>query len=308
MTSRTLNVPLVSRPGPGPVRASLLRSLELRIRRRIDALVPGDYRSLMLGDGVELAQIRPYEIGDDIRAIDWNVTARTGEPHVRLRVAERALTTWILIDVSRSMSFGTQDRTKADVAEGALLAIARLATAGANRLGAIAFANDASVALPTTGDRRRMLPLAEAVDRAWAPAPAAGTGFAAAFELADRLSRRPGAVVVVSDFRGPTTWKPALSRLARRHHVLALEILDEREQRLVDAGDLALVDPETGGDLLVDTSDANVRRRFAEAADAERSDVRRALRAAGADHVTLTTSGDWLRSLAAFLNKRRRPR
>ena len=262
MTSRTLNLPLVSRPGPGPVRASLLRSLELRIR-----------------------------------AIDWNVTARTGEPHVRLRVAERALTTWILIDVSRSMSFGTQDRTKADVAEGALLAIARLATAGANRLGAITFANDASVALPTTGDRRRMLPLAEAVDRAWAPAPAAGTGFAAAFELADRLSRRPGAVVVVSDFRGPTTWKPALSRLARRHHVLAL-----------DAGDLALVDPETGGDLLVDTSDAEIRRRFAEAADAERGDVRRALRAAGADHVTLTTSGDWLRSLAAFLNKRRRPR
>jgi uncharacterized protein (DUF58 family) len=299
---------IVSRPGPGPVRPSLLRSLELRIRKRIDALVPGDYRSLMLGEGVELAQIRPYEIGDDIRAIDWNVTARTGEPHVRLRVAERALTTWILIDVSRSMSFGTQDRTKADVAEGALLAIARLATAGANRLGAITFSSDASVALPTTGDRRRMLPLAEAVDRAWEPAPRTATGFAAAFELADRLSRRPGAVIIVSDFRGPTTWTRALSRLAQRHHVLALEILDEREQRLVDAGDIALVDPETGDDLLVDTSDAEIRRRFAEAADAERRDVRRALRAAGADHVTLTTSGDWLRALAAFLNKRRRPR
>jgi uncharacterized protein (DUF58 family) len=296
------------RPGPGPVRSALVRTIELRVRRRIDALVPGDFRSLMLGDGVELAQIRPYELGDDVRRIDWSVTARTGEPHVRLHVAERALTTWVLVDVSPSMAFGTQDRTKADVSEGALLAISRLATAGANRLGAITFGRGATLALPPTGDRRQMLPLIESIEADRSTAGGGATAFSEAFELADRVCRRPGAVVVISDFRGPVQWSGPLSRLAQRHHVLALEVLDEREQRLVDAGEIVLVDPETGADVVVDTSDADLRRRFADAADADRADVRRALRASGAEHVVLTTSGDWLRALAGFLNKRRRTR
>jgi uncharacterized protein (DUF58 family) len=293
--------------GLRPIPPSLLRALDLRIRRRVDALVPGDFRSLFVGEGVELAQIRPYIVGDDVRAIDWNVTARIGQPHVRLRVAERALTTWLLLDVSASMSFGTQDRTKAEVANGAVLAISYLATTGANRLGTIAFSHGAQVALRPTGDRRRVMHLLESIAdgerRGGGP-----TTLDAAFRYAERVSRRPGAVVVVSDLRGPIEWRRSLSRLSQRHHVLVLEVLDEREQRLVAGGVMAFSDPETGRELRVDTSDPALRRAFADAADAERASVRHAVRASGAEHVALQTSGDWLRSLAVFLNKRRRVR
>jgi uncharacterized protein (DUF58 family) len=304
VTPRRRRAP-ATRPGPGSVSSLVVRRLDLRVRRRIHGLLPGDIRSTQLGHGTELAQIRPYRPGDDVRVIDWNVTARTGEPHVRLHIAERALTTWIVLDRSPSMGFGTQERTKADVAEGVVLALCRLATSGANRLAVVMAGTDTGVALPPTGDHRLVV-------RALAGAPLAGGGaeaLAEAIALADRVSRRSGAVVVVSDFRGPRTWERPLARLARRHHTLVAEVLDPREQRLVDTGEVVLSDPETGRQLRVDTADRSTLARFGEAADAERADVRRAIRSTGAAHVALSTSGDWLRTLAAALSRRspRRP-
>jgi uncharacterized protein (DUF58 family) len=303
---------VVATPGPGDVRVPVLRTLDLRVRRRIAGLMPGDFRSAMLGQATELAQVRPYQPGDDVRAIDWKVTARTGEPHVRLHVAERALTTWIVLDLTASMRFGTQDRTKSDVAEGLVLAMSHLATIGADRLGVMTLTDDdARVTLPPTGDHRMILrfldevrsraPLAEATSR-----EPRGGSLASVLDLANRICRRPGALVVISDLRGPTTWKPPLATLALRHHVLVLEVLDEREQRLPAVGELVLVDPESGRQLRVDTSDDELRQRFATAADAERNEVRRLVASTGADHVSVTTSGDWLRPVAAFLSKRRR--
>lgn len=301
----------VATPGPGDVRIPVLRTLDLRVRRRIAGLLPGDFRSAMLGQATELAQVRGYQPGDDVRAIDWKVTARTGEPHVRLHVAERALTTWIVLDRTASMRFGTQDRTKSDVGEGLVLAISHLATIGADRLGVIELGERGPrVALPPTGDHRMILrylheartPRTDAID---APTRRAAS-LSAALDLANRICRRPGAVVVVSDLRGPQDWKPPIARLALRHHVLVLEVIDEREQRLTDAGELVLVDPESGRQLRVDTSDRRLRERFAIAADAERDGVRRLVASTGADHVVVTTSGDWLRPVAAFLSKRRR--
>jgi uncharacterized protein (DUF58 family) len=263
--------------------------------------MPGDVRSSVMGSGTELAQIRPYRPGDDVRTIDWNVTARTGEPHVRLHVAERALTTWVVLDASASMVFGSRERTKADVADGVVLALSHGATSGANRLGMIVAGADPSIATPPTGDRRRLLRLLETLHET---PPRAGD-LADALEVAERVTRRSGAVVVVSDFRGGPGWVSPLSRSARRHHVLAVEIVDPLELALPAACDVVFADPETGAHLRVDTSDPRVRRNYAEASAAERDDVRRAIVGAGARHVTLTTAGDWLRPLAAALSRRR---
>jgi len=288
----------------GATPATLLRRLDLRVRRRIGGLMPGDVRSLLLGGGTELAQIRPYQPGDDVRTIDWKVTARTGEPHVRLHVAERALTTWFVLDRSASMAFGTQDRTKAEIADGVVLALSWAATSGADRAGLIALDETAGVALPPTGDRRSVLRVLAALGSS--RRDAASAAVRDGLELAARVCRRPGAIVLVSDLRGPLDWRGTLLRLGLRHHVLVVEIVDEREHRLVDAGELILADPETGRQLRIDTSDASLRERFETAAAAERDEVRRAVASAGAEHIVLTTSGDWLRPLAAFLGRRRR--
>jgi uncharacterized protein (DUF58 family) len=271
--------------------------------------MPGDVRSTVLGGGTELDHIRAYVPGDDVRAIDWNVTARTGAPHVRLHVAERALTTWIVLDASPSMMFGTQDRTKADVAEGVVLALSHLSTSGANRLAVIVAGSVApTLALAPTGDRRRVLRLlaavAEDADGA-AHGRAGGAALADGIVLADRVARRSGAIVIVSDFRGDSGWDHPLARSVRRHHVAAIEVVDPREERLTDAGAIVMVDPETGEQLRVDTADPDLRRRFAEAADAERAATRRVIRGTGARLVTLSTGSDWLRTLAASLARPR---
>src|SRR5688572_33025472 len=148
-----------ARPGPGPLPASLLRRLDLTVRRRIDGMLAGDHRSLALGDGTELAQVRPYLPGDDVRRIDWNVTARTGEPHIRVQVAERVLVTWLVLDTSASMQFGTAERRKADVAEGAALAIGHVATRRGNRLGIVTFGDAKPRGLPARQGRMGLVGL-----------------------------------------------------------------------------------------------------------------------------------------------------
>jgi uncharacterized protein (DUF58 family) len=291
-------------PGPGPLSTASLRALELSIGRRVDGLLAGDYRSSFAGVGSELWQVRPYEAGDDVRRIEWNVTARTGQPHVRVELAERVLVTWLVIDASASMAFGTGERRKADVAEGAAIAVGYAATRRGNRLGTISFGAAPSVEPPRQG-RRGLLDTLQLLREL----PAAGSAtLGSALELADRVVRQRALVVVVSDFRGTLDWQSPLMRLAARHTVVALEVRDPREQELADVGELRLVDPETGRQLRVDTSDRRVRERFAAAAAGERRALVALLAGAGVRHVALSTDGDWLRPLALFLRRERRGR
>ena len=290
-----------SRPGPGPLPGTLLRALDLTIGRRVEGLLAGDYRSTRLGTGTELAQVRPYEPGDDVRQIDWNVTARTRVPHVRVHLAERVLTTWVVLDTSASMRFGTADRRKADVAEGAALALAHVATRRGNRLGLVSFGGDEETLPPRQG-RAGLLGLLAALREEQEP-EAGRTSFTSAFARTAAVARQRAVVAVISDFRGPLDWRAQLLGLAARHDVLAIEIRDAREQELPAMGELWLVDPETGRRLRVDTRSEKLRQRFAAAAAAERSELTSLFATAGVRHIVLPTEGDWLRLLVPFLRR-----
>ena len=293
------------RPGPGPLPEALLRALDLSIGRRIEGMLAGDHRSSVLGVGSELAQVRPYVPGDDVRRIEWNVTARTGETHVRVDLAERVLVTWLALDVSASMSFGTAERRKADVAEGVALALGHLASRRGNRLGIVGFGDDRSQVIPprqggpgcsASCSRCGANPRSrEAAPRR--SAQRSGSSLA-------RMARQRSLVAVVSDFRGPRDWRLPLLQLAGGHDVLAVEIRDPREQELPNVGELRLVDPETGRQLRVDTASTRLRERFKAAAAAERAEVARELTSLGVGHVVLSTEGDWLRPLALHLRRR----
>ena len=294
-----------ARPGPGPTPEVLIRALDLSVGRRIRGLVPGDYRAADLGGGLELAQVRPYEPGDDVRRMDWNVTARTTIPHVRVHVPERALTTWLVLDASASMTFGTADRRKADVAEGVAIAVGHLATQRGNRLGLVTFGGPADRRLPPAAGRRGLLAALVAARAAdidasesvpdGASTPADGLAFV------NGVAPRGGLVVLVSDLRGPRDWQGPLAAAAQQHHVLVVEIRDPREDVLPDVGDLTLVDGETGREVRVDTSSRGLRERFAAAAADERASLETMLRRFGVGHVVLSTDGNWLLALATRL-------
>jgi len=297
------------KPGPGPLPDQLLRALELTVVRRVEGLLSGDHRAHVLGRGTELAQVRPYVAGDDdVRDIDWNVTARTGETHVRVQLAERVLVSWILLDTSVSMTFGTADRRKADVAEGAALALAHVASRHGNRLGVLTFGDADPHTLPPRQGRTALVGLLLALHNESDEKPQGATSLGAALSRAGAIARQPAFVAVVSDFRGPRDWRRPLLGLAGRHDVVAVEIRDPREESLPSVGVLRLVDPETGKQLRVDTSSERLRERYAAAATAERLDLARTFAGLGVGHVVLSTSGDWLRTLAAFLRTRKHRR
>ena len=304
MISFLRSEPTPERPGPGQLPDALLRALDVSIGRRMEGLLAGDYRSSLLGDGTELAQVRPYVPGeDDVRRIDWNVTARTSVPHVRVHLAERVLVTWLVLDTSASMLFGTADRRKADVAEGVAIATGHVATRRGNRLGLVAFGRGEPRTLPPRQGRLGLLGLLGALRDEEQKGGAGATSLGDALHRTGALAAQRSAVVVVSDFRGPLDWRRPLLELAGRHDVVAVEILDPREQALPNVGVLWLVDPETGRQLRADTRSERVRARFAAAAAEERAAVARSLASAGARHVVLKTSGDWLRSFALFLRR-----
>jgi uncharacterized protein (DUF58 family) len=291
------------KPGPGPVPPAVLRSLDLAVLHRIESLVPGEHLTRQVGGGTELAMVRPYFPGDDVRYIDWNVTARMNEPHVRVHQAERALTTWLVLDASASMGFGTADRRKADVAEGVALAIGHVATRRGNRLGVTsASAGEPRIGRPRQGRSGLLGMLAELRNEPEGEG-AGATRLDAALRGTGAVARARGLVVVVSDFRGERSWVDPLRTLAARHGVLAVEIRDPREQELPPVGDLWLVDPETGRQLHVNTGSRRVRRRFATAAERDRQEVAEAIRHSRADHLVLSTAGDWLRDLATHLRR-----
>jgi uncharacterized protein (DUF58 family) len=293
-----------SRPGPGTLPAALLRALEIDVSRRIEGMLAGEFRSSRHGDGVELAQVRPYVPGDDVRQIEWNVTARTNVPHVRVHLAERVLVTWLVLDVSPSMQFGTADRRKADVAAGVALAIGHVATRRGNRLGILTFGGSEPQTVPPAQGRHGLVGLLTALAEAPEPERVGATSLGGALARTAATARQRGLVVVVSDFRGPLDWRPPLLELLPRHDVIAIEVRDPREQALPDVGEVWLVDPETGRQVRVDTRSPALRARFAAAAAEERSGVARVLTALGVPHGVLSTEGDWLRALAVFLRSR----
>ena len=279
-------------------RSTVGRRLEGHARRRLPLLA-------LRRVGTELAQVRPYVAGDDVRQIEWNVTARTGEPHVRVNLAERVLVTWLVLDTSPSMQFGTAERRKADVADGVAIAVGHVATRRGNRLGVITFGDARRRRCRPRQGRHGLLGLlADAAAGAGAGGGRRDLARRGAEPHRTRSRGSAAIVVVVSDFRGPLDWRLPLLQLLGRHDVLAVEIRDPREQELPDVGELWLVDPETGRQIRVDTRSEGLRERFAAAAAEERSGVARVLSSLGVPHVVLSTSGDWLRALAAFLGGR----
>ena len=303
--ARLLGDATPERPGPGPLPQELLRALQIDVSRRLEGMLAGDYRSARHGFGTELAQVRPYVPGDDVRLIEWNVTARMGEPHVRVQLAERVLVTWLVLDTSASMQFGTADRRKADVAAGVAIGVGHVATRRGNRLGIVTFGDRNPAIIPPTQGRHGLLGLLAALGRDPDGGPVGTTSLGAALERTGAIARQRGVVMVVSDFRGPIDWRTPLLRLLDRHDVYAIEIRDPREQELPNVGEVWLVDPETGRQVRVDTGDAGLRERFAAAAAEERTGVARVLSALGVRHAVLSTAGDWLRPFAVFLGGRR---
>ena len=288
------------RLGPGPIPPALVDALDLALVRRVSGLMPGERLAALPGSGSELEQLRAYAYGDDVRHLDPAATARTGEPHVRVHVAERELEAWMVLDATPSMEFGTADRSKADVAEGVALAVGRLAGRRGNRLGLVVAGERVRV-LPPRHGRTGQMQLLRALRAERCPDRAGAATLSDALKACERVANRRGLVIVISDFLDDPMWAAPLGRLAARHAVLAVEVRDPREDALPAVGHVSFRDPETGAERLVNTSDARVRAAFAAAAADQRARLAHAVRRAGAHHVALSTAGPWLRALGAAL-------
>jgi uncharacterized protein (DUF58 family) len=291
------------RVAPAP---ALLRRVELAVGRKIHGLREGDHLALFSGRGIEAGDARLYSPGDDVRRMDWTVTARTGVPHVRDAVAERELDVTVLLDLTGSLDFGTASWRKVDLELAVLGALGSLATQGHDRLGAILLTRDGATPVPVRAGRAH---LAAVMARAEAAASRGGSAdLVVGIERLGLIARRRGLAVVISDFRGPITWERALARLAQRHDTVAIELVDPREMRLSDVGFVTVADAETGRRRTVDTSRPDIRAAFGAAADKDRAAVAAAISAAGATQLRLWTDRDWVEPLVRFLEQRRRAR
>jgi uncharacterized protein (DUF58 family) len=287
----------------GPDVLRQVRFIELRARRLVTSLFSGAYRSVFRGQGIEFAEVRAYELGDDFRSIDWNVSARMGSPYVKTYEEERELTLLLVVDRSGSVAFGGP-RTKADVAVevGAVLALA--AARQNDRVGALVFADEVEQVVRPAKGRRHVLRVIRDL-LAYAPS-GRGTNLGAALGYAARLLRHRAIIVVLSDFRAEG-WEVPLGRLRRRHEVVAITVDDPRELEFPDAGWIELEDAETGARALVDTSDAAGRMRLRIAAEERRLARARALQRVGVDHIPLVTDRPYAQALhAAFARRARR--
>ncbi|WP_410657938.1 DUF58 domain-containing protein [Amycolatopsis sp. lyj-112] len=283
-----------------------LRTLELDVRRRLDGLLQGNHLGLVPGPGSEPGEARPYQPGDDVRRMDWAVTARTTSPHIRETVADRELETWLVADLSASLDFGTALCEKRDLVVCATAAVAHLTGGGGNRIGALVSNGAGSITrIPARGG----LPHARGLVRKVAETPRAEDGvrgdLAAALEKLRRPPRRRGLAVVVSDFLGDTEWQRPLRALGGHHDLIAVEVVDPRDIDLPDVGTVVLADPETGRQREVHAS-ALLRKEFGAAAHAHRQDVAGALRRAGAAHLVLRTDSDWIADMVRFVVARKR--
>jgi uncharacterized protein (DUF58 family) len=285
----------------------VLNRLQLLITRKLDGLLQGDYLGLLPGPGTEAGESREYRPGDDVRRMDWPVTARTTLPHVRQTTADRELETWLAIDLSASLDFGTALYLKSDLALAAAAAITHLTVRGGNRIGAVVGTSAAITRLPARPGRKDAQGLLRSIAKV-TPRP----GRASLGELVDALNRPPrrrGQAVVISDFMTPVDeWARPLRKLGVRHDVLAVEIVDPRELELPDAGVMVFADPETGQVHEVQTADPALRARYAHAAATQRAEIASAVRAAGASHLRLRTDSDWLIDIVRFVAAQRHAR
>ena len=316
---------LTALPHAGTDAEALLHRLEWTVLRQLDGLLQGDYRTLWRGAGLDLADLREYQHADDVRHIDWNVTARLDTPHVRQFTEDRELAAWFLLDLSGSIDFGSGERSKLSLSEGFVAALARLLTRHGNRVGAVLYhpaAAQPTTVLPPGLGRLQVLQLLARMRAPVTPTapttaqpnrrglprgepPPQATRLGDLLTRADTLLRRRSLVFVVSDFISEPGWAAPLGRLARRHEVLAVRLLDPLEMALPDIGLLTVQDAETGEQVLVDTQDAGFRQRFAALAAGHETALREQLASAGVDALELATDEDLLAALLRYVALRR---
>jgi uncharacterized protein (DUF58 family) len=291
----------------------LLRRLEWTVLRRLDGLLQGDYRTLLRGTGMDLADLREYQHHDDVRHIDWNVTARLQQPHVRVFTEDREMSAWFVLDLSPSVDFGSGDQRKRDVSTEFVAVLARMLTRHGNRVGAMLYGAGVDAVIPARGGRQHVLHLLHTLQTR----PVAGgagslekaTGLTRLRELlesAANLVRRRSTLFVVSDFISEPGWEKPLGLLAQRHEVVAVRLLDPLELELPDLGLIPIRDVETGEQLLVDTHDAGFRKRFARIAAQREAELRQALGRAGVDTLELSTDDDLVDTIMRFVDMRKR--
>jgi uncharacterized protein (DUF58 family) len=284
-----------------------LRQLDLLVNRKLDGLLNGDYQGYVRGPGSEAGDARLYQPGDDARRIDWSLTARTRATHVRDTIADRELETWLVVDGTASLDFGTANCEKRDLALAAAAAFGFLTSRSGNRVAAVCFDGARTEVRPPRSGRDAVLALLHHIQER--PRADEGSGsLADALQRTHRVARRRGLVVVASDLLDGSDWARELRSLATRHDVVVAQICDPREAELPPVGLLTLVDPETGRRQEVQTGSKKLRERFAAAAASQRAEITRAVRASGAGHLILSTDRDWLLDVARFTLARRRRR
>jgi uncharacterized protein (DUF58 family) len=294
-------------PSP-PAPERVLQRLDWHVLRRLDGLLQGEYRSLFRGPGVDLAGLREYQPGDDIRYIDWNVTARTTSPYIREYHEDREITAWFLLDLSPSVDFGTvgDDRLKRTVLVDFVATLARVLTRRGNRVGAIVDTGNARRVIPVASNRVAVLRLVDQLLRSPMLERAPVTDLAGLLDEGARTIRRRSLVVIVSDFISQPGWEKPLHVLNQRHELLAVRLIDPRERALPNVGVVLVQDAETGEQLEIDTGDARFRRRFSEASDAREREIQGAFRRAGVDIVTLSTDDDLVKAIVRMATMRSR--
>jgi uncharacterized protein (DUF58 family) len=285
---------------------ALLRKLEWTVIRRLDGLLQGDYRTLFRGFGLDLADLREYQYHDDVRHIDWNVTARLQTPYVREYVEDREVTAWFLLDLSASVDFGSSAVRKRTVAVDFVAVLARLLQRHGNRVGAILYGDRVDTVIPARGGRRQVLHLLHRLATRPETARSTGTKLADLLESALRVVPRRSLVFVVSDFISEPGWGKPLGHLAKRHELVAVRLYDPLERALPDLGMVVVEDAETGEQLFVDTHDRAFRARFAAAAERRENEVRDALVTAGVDAIELATDDDLVGAVVRFADLRKR--
>jgi uncharacterized protein (DUF58 family) len=291
---------------PAATADQLLRRLEWTVLRRLDGLLQGDYRTLLRGTGMDLADLREYQHHDDVRHIDWNVTARLEQPHVRVFTEDREMSAWFLLDLSPSMDFGSSEQRKRNVSAEFVAVLARMLTRHGNRVGAMLYGSGVDAVIPARGGRHHVLHLLHTLQTRPEITELGTTRLHELLESAANLLRRRSTVLVVSDFISEPGWEKPLGQLARRHEVVAVRLLDPLELDLPDLGLIPIRDAETGEQLLVDTHDAGFRKRFARIAAQREAELRQALARAGVDALELSTDDNLVDAIMRFTELRKR--
>ncbi|HTX92292.1 MAG TPA: DUF58 domain-containing protein [Anaerolineales bacterium] len=295
-------------PTPVTTPERILQRLDWKVIRRLDGLLQGDYRTLFYGYGVDFADLREYQPEDDVRYIDWNVTARMDTPYVRKYVEDREVTAWFLLDLSPSIDFGTVQSVKRAVLIDFVATLARLLTSHGNRVGALFYGERIERTIPARGGRDQVLILINDLLKQ-PPLPRAPfTDLSPLFEGGLNLIKRRSLVFVISDFISAPGWERSLNLLSRRHEVLAIRLWDPREVRLPDIGPIIMEDAETGEQLFIDTHDRKFRRRFEEAAKQREESLEAAFHHAGVDMLSLSTNEDLVHAIVRFATLRKTQR